>query len=451
MTLPNMVDSNTRLSRPQPLLSVLVPAFNAGDYLDATLQSLAKSRVSSDLVEFVVEDNGSDPHKFEDSIVEDERFSIAHESRRRPMASNWEAAYNRSRGDWIVYLGHDDGIVPPAFDALVQFLMVASQDVVILDPALFTYGGTRIRETLDECGSLHFYLGPTTRSRRRLLGAARKARSSAFHMYKLPIPYVRAVVRKQVLDQICSVQKGQLIMSTVPDWYLGMAIAHVATEAIVYRGCPPFIGAASQISNGVATVSQDPGEQAAHRRFWEIDARGGISRQTSLPDHVATSRLLANHIFLSCNMLRGGSHSALSFVEIVKLAVLDEELPDREKFQLLRVDAEIGSRSLRALLLISSVLRPALRAKRVWRTRLNLAVRILFHRQSLFRLRIAPGVSVAQAAGVIAGLMEIDGKASLLSRRGRSQARAFLRSNRFVVGTERNWFATRTIPIVWRF
>ncbi len=66
-------------------------------------------------VEIVVQNNGADPETraivdaaADPRIVYDETAEVL------PMTANWERALNQASGDWVTYLGDDDGLLPDA-------------------------------------------------------------------------------------------------------------------------------------------------------------------------------------------------------------------------------------------------------------------------------------------------------------------------------------------------
>ncbi len=91
-------------------------------------------------VEIVVQNNGADPETraivdaaADPRIVYDETAEVL------PMTANWERALNHASGEWVTFLGDDDGLVPDAC-AYVRHVVTTMAGLTIVKWNLPDYG-----------------------------------------------------------------------------------------------------------------------------------------------------------------------------------------------------------------------------------------------------------------------------------------------------------------------
>ncbi len=110
-----------------PLISIAIPTCDRGRYLTGCLESTL--RCDPRKVEVVVSDNAS----ADASFIDDPRFAavkFVRQPRRIPIAANFEAAFAACSGDYIIYVGDDDAVIPSGIADLVEVLEARRPDVV---------------------------------------------------------------------------------------------------------------------------------------------------------------------------------------------------------------------------------------------------------------------------------------------------------------------------------
>ncbi|WP_234682256.1 glycosyltransferase family 2 protein [Bradyrhizobium monzae] len=97
-----------------PLLSVVVPTLNRPDTLRHALATLAQqSRLAN--CEFIVQNNGGNPEIAElVAGFDDTRFKHFASDAVLTMTDNWEAALDHASGEYVTFIGDDDGLMPYA-------------------------------------------------------------------------------------------------------------------------------------------------------------------------------------------------------------------------------------------------------------------------------------------------------------------------------------------------
>jgi glycosyltransferase involved in cell wall biosynthesis len=121
-------------SIPAPLVSVIVPAFNAARVLERSVAS-ATGQTLRDL-EVVIVDDGSTDHTLEVALElahTDSRLHVYHEAQNRGAGAARNRARRLARGTWIAGLDADDAWLPNRLQALLSTPGAEHADVIADD------------------------------------------------------------------------------------------------------------------------------------------------------------------------------------------------------------------------------------------------------------------------------------------------------------------------------
>jgi len=113
-----------------PLVSIIIPNYNNGQYLTDCLNSV-KSQTVTDWECIIVDDGSTDASR---EIIEkfcnaDKRFSAIYQSRRGVSVAR-NAGMDAATGEWISFLDSDDMLLPAALDILLYCQSVSNADIV---------------------------------------------------------------------------------------------------------------------------------------------------------------------------------------------------------------------------------------------------------------------------------------------------------------------------------
>ena len=114
---------------PEPLISVVMPVYNAEAFLDKSLGSVLKSTVTD--LEIICIDDGSDDRSLSmlhDYASKDDRFRILTQNHLYAGAAR-NAGILAARGKYIHFLDADDSIVPEAYEKLLAAAEAHQVDV----------------------------------------------------------------------------------------------------------------------------------------------------------------------------------------------------------------------------------------------------------------------------------------------------------------------------------
>lgn len=157
------------MSLPTPLVSIIVPAFNASTHIERTLRSVLAQTLKS--LEVVVVDDGSTDDtksRVERLATADSRIRLLANDRNRGPSYTRNAALEAAGGEWLSILDADDCMQPERLATLVQEAESRNLDMLadnilfvsehgnppfdrLLPTRLFTEGPVR---TLDAAGFL---------------------------------------------------------------------------------------------------------------------------------------------------------------------------------------------------------------------------------------------------------------------------------------------------------
>lgn len=101
-----------------PLLSIVVPTKNRYKYLKYLVSFF--NSIKSDEIEMIIQDNSDSNAEIQDflSTIVDERLTYNYVSESLPISLNSDYAIKNSRGEYVCFLGDDDGFTTNILDAV---------------------------------------------------------------------------------------------------------------------------------------------------------------------------------------------------------------------------------------------------------------------------------------------------------------------------------------------
>ncbi len=282
-----------------PRLSIVIPTRERADTLAFAIET-ALAQTHSDY-EIVIQNNGNDPAT-NDLIAAFSSPKIVLRASQEilPMADNWEAALTASSGEYIAFIGDDDGIMPDAC-AICDELLTSR-------PSLGALHWTP-----------HYYDWPTSLrsvARNRLVvnlprptaGKIQGSRELLLQLYQstigwtdMPLIYNGAFVRRSVIDKVRAHCGGRYFAGPIPDVHSGIANLW-AMEQFLHLDRPLSICGASGHSNGNAHFVGSSGKNFQQRFHAENpalheDVEKYFLDTTNMELTVASALLTAKEIF----------------------------------------------------------------------------------------------------------------------------------------------------------
>ena len=243
--------------RRRPSISVVIPTRERADTLASSLRSCTSQ--DDDELEIIVSDNFSaDGTRDIVASVTDERVRYFNTGRRLGMSQNWEFGLSQAAGDYVMFLGDDDALLPGATRELRSLIVDTQAPAVSWRAAQYCWPDHTAQSLRNR---LVIPIGTSRRNR----GAATVLRDVlGFRRDYLDLPSVyHGLVSRTAIDGARD-GSGRFFCSRTPDVYSGIAIACVI-DTYVYCSRPYSLNGASSHSTGTAQMTgmleQGPAQQ----------------------------------------------------------------------------------------------------------------------------------------------------------------------------------------------
>ena len=245
-----------------PRFSLIIPTRQRADTLAFALET-AVAQTHPD-VEIVVQNNGNDPATNDlVATIASPRVVLRSSAKILPMADNWEAALAASSGDFLAFIGDDDGIMPDAC-AICDEVLSPRPSIGALHWTPHYYDWPNSLRSVARNRLVVNLPGPTS-------GTIRRCRELLLQLYEgtvgwtdMPLIYNGAFVRREVIDKVRAACGGRYFAGPIPDVHSGIANLW-AMRQFLHIDRPLSICGASGHSNGNAHFVGSSGEPLQHR------------------------------------------------------------------------------------------------------------------------------------------------------------------------------------------
>lgn len=246
-------------SSQRPLaLSVVIPTADRAATLEATLRTATQQDYAD--LQILVSDNASTDHTRD--VVEacrDSRVEYINTGRRLGMASNWEFALGHVKGDYVFFLGDDDGLLPSACRDTSDLLTFTNAQALAWEKPNYSWPDSFAKPNqLDVCFDQDLFWLPG----RFLTWAIARGYTSYGRLPNLYTSFVSMNVVKKIRQTT-----GRFFESVTPDVYSGIVLAQAIPDYL-YSLRPFSINGGSSKSNGQSINRPDDFSQ---RFFREAD------------------------------------------------------------------------------------------------------------------------------------------------------------------------------------
>ncbi|MBI1866269.1 MAG: FkbM family methyltransferase [Candidatus Staskawiczbacteria bacterium] len=233
--------------RVKPFISVIIPTRERADTLLFAIKTALDQ--NSDDYEVVVSDNFSQDNTKE--VVEsfnDSRLVYVNSGRRLSMCDNYEFALEHAKGEYMIFIGDDDAIMPGAIDMLQNTIKSSPNLVYCWPMPLYTW-------PKNDLGASAYYLSPDIHPFEiSLKKLAARFIAVMRESGQLPSVYHGAVA-KSILD-IIRKQTGRVFHSTQPDLFTSFAIP-VFCDTAINVGYAVTVSGRSPKSNSAVAYGKD--------------------------------------------------------------------------------------------------------------------------------------------------------------------------------------------------
>jgi glycosyltransferase involved in cell wall biosynthesis len=232
-----------------PKITVIIPTCDRVETLEHCLKTVTNQDFDS--LEILISNNSS-TDETEDFLrnQEDSRIKIIKSPKRLGMSEHWDFALTHASGEWVTFLGDDDGLLPRSLSLFCELVEREKIEAVSSICCSFNWP----LELGDE-GRLSVPTGEGY----DILNAKMNlelAMQDSFSYSHLPWIYTGGFAKTKLLKKLAKV-KGRFFLSITPDLYSSVALSS-NIDNYAFSKTPFFIGGTSKKSNGLQTFNSSP-------------------------------------------------------------------------------------------------------------------------------------------------------------------------------------------------
>lgn len=241
--------------------TIIIPTRDRGDTLEYALRTVTMQDYAA--LEIVVSDNFSQDSTR--NVVEanaDPRIVYVNTGRRLSMTQNWEFALTHATGDWIGFIGDDDGLLPGSINAANAIASATGVELIRARSAFYQWPSIPGRGS----GALTVPIGGRS-GVRETASALRRVMDGRSEYQNLPTIYNGGFVHRRAIDRSRAAD-GSFFQSQIPDLYSSIVLSAL-TKRFFWSARPLAINGASRHSTGTSYFSagDDSTAQRAARLF----------------------------------------------------------------------------------------------------------------------------------------------------------------------------------------
>jgi glycosyltransferase involved in cell wall biosynthesis len=229
------------ISKQHPKLSVVIPTRDRVDTLLHTLRTVTSQ--TYDNLEIIVSDNASEDLTREVVLgINDKRIKYTNTSQRIGMSENWEHGLSLVTGDYVMFLGDDDGLLPNACSDIATLIVATGAKSITWKKPNYTWPCvTQYPNMLNLT-----FRSDLVKMRSDILLKRFAAGKTSYG--RLPVIYSSFIS----MDSISKIKlkTGNFFQCVTPDVYSGIVIAHEINNYL-YSLRPFSINGGSKNSNGI--------------------------------------------------------------------------------------------------------------------------------------------------------------------------------------------------------
>ena len=258
-----------------PRFSVVIPTRERAETLRYTLRTCLAQ--DFDDYEVVVSDNHSSPATRQ-VVAEAASPKVRYVRAPRPlsMSGNWELGVSQARGEYVLIVGDDDGLLGHALKELDRLVREVRMPVVRWTGAFYAWPSIALP------GEAHYLRIPLNREVRLRDGHAQMAAVIRYEACYSTLPMVsNSAVHRDVLAR-WRAATGTLFRNQYPDVYSAFVLAHLA-GTYASADTPMTVAGTSGRSYGVATLFLR-GRSALDHEFRSFNGNDGLLIHPWVPD-----------------------------------------------------------------------------------------------------------------------------------------------------------------------
>lgn len=232
------------MSYKKNFLSIIVPTRERPSTLKHCLRTIVSQTYTD--IEIIVSDNKStEETKRTVDGFSDNRIKYIRPEERLGMSEHWEFALSHAQGEWVTFIGDDDGLMPGAVNELFSIIN-KNKDIKAVQSALCKFIWPSIDEKKTSRLTFSTRKGFEIRKTKPWL---KKLLRGDEQFASLPYIYTGGFLHADVIDEIKKKTGGSFFLSITPDVYSAIATS-LTLDEYIYSYTPLAVAGLSAHSNG---------------------------------------------------------------------------------------------------------------------------------------------------------------------------------------------------------
>jgi hypothetical protein len=255
--------------------SVVIPTRDRAETLRHALRTCLSQKI--DAYEVIVSDNHSSPAtRAVVDAIGSEKVRYVRTPAPLAMSSSWEFAVSHARGEYVLLIGDDDGLLPHSLLTLDKLTQEKAAPVIRWEPAYYTW------PTFALADQANYLRVPMGRGLREVSAIETIRAVIGFRTVYTALPmFYNAAIHRSIIDTLRQ-RTGRVFPHPVPDVYSGFAVAAVAGRYLS-TDLPMSVAGQSGASNGVAVLF-NRGQTRIDQEFRDLNAQEGLHSDPRIPD-----------------------------------------------------------------------------------------------------------------------------------------------------------------------
>ncbi len=314
--------------------SIVVPTRERADTLKYTLRTCVSQDFEN--YEIVVCDNCSSSATKEvvDSF-KSEKIKYFRSDKPLAMSENWELALSHAIGEYIIFIGDDDGLLFNSLRKIDSLICELGVNVLCWTPILYIWPDIPMPIKANvQIPSTNTIKIPWKKGIRFLHSneVIQKAANNQLKSDPLPSIYHNAIHRD--LIDLLRKKTGRIFGACAPDLYTGFAFAYLIKEYYVLD-YPLSIMGISAKSNGFAQYLLQDKESAIVQEFDDLNAKAGLGWHPKIPNVPIAMSLAHPDAFLRAKdaLFSDDKNLNLNRKSLINQYVVELKLDNEEKLK----------------------------------------------------------------------------------------------------------------------
>lgn len=250
------VDVKREIEKPSEYkFSIVIPVRNSADSLKFTLKTCLEQRnMSEEDYEIIVSDNSAEDYTEIEALIKEldtPKIKYLRTPRKLTLGRSFEYAFIHSKGEFILSIGSDDGILPWGLDILEQVLReFPKDDIFQWDRGFFVWpNNDKIQQQAGQFVIPRSYNKDICITRYNCLEKIHSILTFPDRMYDLPMLYINSGFRRKYIKRLFE-ETGRLWDGGSQDVYIGIVNLFMY-DTIPYINSPITIAGMSANSIGI--------------------------------------------------------------------------------------------------------------------------------------------------------------------------------------------------------